>query len=69
MDGVSVRVMRSLGTDSRQVARAKLERLMNGEVPPSQAAKGKTFEKAARRVIHAQRDAGMRTWKIRLSRL
>ncbi len=68
-DGVPIRVMRALGTDSKQVARAKLARLVNEEVPLTQAAEGETFEQAARRVVQAQCEAGMRTWKIRLCRL
>jgi len=37
-DGETVRVVRALGTDSKQVAKAKLARLLNEEIPPEQAA-------------------------------
>lgn len=55
-EGVPVRVERALGTDSKQVARAKLARLIAGELPLAESTRGETFEEAARRYLDNQRE-------------
>ena len=68
-DGVSVRVVRALNTDSKQVANAKLARLLGSEIAPEEASRGETFEEAARRVAKAQIASGKRSWEGELARL
>ena len=68
-DGVPVSVVRALGTDSKQVANAKLARLVSEALAPEQAARGETFEEAARRVAKAQVEAGSKSWTENLARL
>ncbi len=68
-DGESVRVVRALNTDSKQVANAKLERLLKEELTPEDASRGETFEEAARRVAKAQTAAGKKSWEAELERL
>jgi integrase len=58
-----------LGTDSKQVARAKLARLLTEELPASEAGRGELFQEAAHRVADAQSTAGRRSWKGELARL
>ena len=69
VDGEIIRVVRALGTDNRQVAKAKLTRLLKEELPVEQASNGETFEDAARRLNDAQRDAGATGWKRELARM
>jgi integrase len=69
VEGETVRVVRALGTDNKQVARAKLARLLKEELPVDQATRGETFEEAARRVADAQVAAGSKSWTENLSRL
>jgi integrase len=69
VDGVPTRVIRALGTDSKQVARAKLKRLLKAELGPEEASRGETFEEAARRVVDANRERGMRSVELQLARL
>ncbi len=68
-DGETIRIVRALHTDSKQVARAKLARLLNEELPPDAAARGETFAEAARRVADAQTASGRKSWKAELARL
>ena len=67
-DGAPIRVVRALGTDSKQVARAKLARLVNAEIPISQAARGETFEEAARRYLDNQQEEAEGSHKRELAR-
>lgn len=70
VEGERVRVCRALNTQNKAIARRKLARLIaEGNVAPEEAQRAETFEEAARRVVDAQRDAGMVTWKDRLYRL
>ena len=68
-DGVSVRVVRALHTDSKQVANAKLARLLEGEIAPEDAGRGELFQEAARRVAKAQTASGKKSWSGELARL
>jgi integrase len=70
VDGERVRRWVPLGTDSKQVARRKLARLL--AAPDAAAAEGKrleTFEEAARASVKRQAAEGLATWKDRLHRL
>ena len=69
VEGEAIRVVRALGTDNRQVARAKLARLLKSDLPVEHASKGETFEDAARRFNDAQQVAGSKGWKKELARL
>lgn len=70
LDGERVRVWRPLGTDSKQAAKRKLERLMASEQPSAAEAKRvETFEEAARAGVKRQAADGLATWKDRLHRL
>ncbi len=68
-DGVSVRVVRALKTDSKQVANAKLARLLNEDITPEEAGRSELFQEAARRVAKAQTAAGKKSWAGELARL
>ncbi|HKY37157.1 MAG TPA: hypothetical protein VJN18_14530 [Polyangiaceae bacterium] len=70
IDGERVRVCRALKTHNKAVARRKLARLIaEGNVASEEAQRPETFEEAARRIVDAQKAAGMVTWKDRLRRL
>ncbi len=68
VDGERIRRCVSLGTDNRAVATAKLARLVDGEADAASVAAPETFEQAARRIVSAQGDEGLKTWTERLSR-
>jgi integrase len=68
-DGVPVSVVRALGTDSKQVAKAKLARLVSEALPPEEASRGELFQEAAQRVTDAQVAAGSKSWTENLARL
>jgi hypothetical protein len=62
VDGERVRVWRPLGTDSKQAARRKLERLMAAGAPSVEEAKRiDTFEEAARASVKRQAAEGLAT--------
>lgn len=69
VDGVKVRRCVTLGTDNRTVARAKLARLVAGEADAGAIQRAETFEEAARRIVKAHGEQGLKTWVERLSRL
>ena len=70
VDGERIRVVRKLGTHSKPVARAKLERLKaEGETSRSEAKRSESFEEAARRIVARKGAEGMKTWRERLGRL
>ena len=68
-DGEAVSVVRALGTDSKQVAKAKLARLVAEALAPEEASRGETFAEAAQRVADAQVAAGSKSWTENLARL
>lgn len=69
-DGERVRVTRALGTTIKAVARRKLARLIaENQTAPAEARRVETFEEAARRIVAAQAEGGMRTASWRLRRL
>ncbi len=69
VDGERVRRCVSLGTDNRSAARAKLERLVAGEIEMVAAKRPETFEQAARRIVAQQAGEGLASWKDRVARL
>ncbi len=68
VDGAPMRTTRSLGTDSKQIARAKLKRLLSEDLKPEQAARGETFEEAARRYMENQQEEAEASHKRELAR-
>jgi len=69
VDGEYVRVLRTLHTTNKAVARRKLARLIaESDASPIGARRPETFEEAARRILDEQKAVGLRTWKARLQR-
>lgn len=69
VDGVKVRRCVTLETDNRTVARAKLARLVAGDADAADVQRAETFEEAARRIVKAHGEQGLKTWVERMSRL
>jgi len=70
IDGERVRVTRSLGTDSKAVAKRKLAALLAAENPAAiDASAPETFQQAAERVNADRKTAGLKTTDDELSRL
>ncbi len=65
------RVCVALGTDNKAVARRKLARLLKAEGPAAAeaAAQIESFELAARAIVQAQAEDGLKSWKDRVRRL